>query len=328
MRVVRQFLQVLRRRLDRWLFRLKGVEPSPILLVQRRVFVLPTGAGIAFAATLVLLLIGAINYLLSLGFVLTFLLAGLGIVAILHTFRNLAHLEIEPGRCEPCFAGENAALSLTLRNSRPEPRPRISVRAQTCREAIVDLPSRSACSAVLMRPAERRGWLRPGRIKLETVFPLGLVRAWSYVEPDLRCLVYPAPERHPPPIDTLAQGADQDRSRTGGTDDFTGLREHQPSDSPAHIAWKSVARESPLLTKQFAGGGAGTIWLDWNLLPASLDTEGRLSRLTAYVLQAQSMGVSFGLRMPGRTLPPATGEHHIQECLRALALFGFRDEVA
>ena len=73
-----------------WLFRLHGPERGEVVLVQRRIFILPTGAGITFAVVLLLMLTGSINYALSLGFILAFLLAGLAIVAMLHTFRNLA----------------------------------------------------------------------------------------------------------------------------------------------------------------------------------------------------------------------------------------------
>lgn len=90
---------------QRWLFRLYGPEAAPIVLRQRRIYVLPTGAGLAYAVALGFMLIGAINYNLSLGYALVFLLAGLGLVTLLHTFRNLVQLEISPGRTEPVFAG-------------------------------------------------------------------------------------------------------------------------------------------------------------------------------------------------------------------------------
>ena len=69
-------------------------ESGTIFLAQRRVYILPTRQGLMFGLALVLMLIGSINYNLSLGFVLTFLLAGMGIVAILHSFRNIAHLYV------------------------------------------------------------------------------------------------------------------------------------------------------------------------------------------------------------------------------------------
>jgi len=62
------------------------------------------------------MLTGSINYNLSLGYVLTFLLAGLGIVSILHTFRNLVHLYVSAGRVSPVFAGDLAHFQIVFEN--------------------------------------------------------------------------------------------------------------------------------------------------------------------------------------------------------------------
>lgn len=306
----------------RWLFRLYGPEAAPIILTQRRVFVLPTGAGLTYAAALGLMLIGAINYNLSLGYALIFLLTGLGLTALLHTFRNLVQIEISPGRVEPVFAGDMAYFGLQLLNRRKLGRFAISLNLAGGEAVSTDLAADAATSVNLPLPAGRRGWLRPGRVTLETRYPLCLVRAWSYVEPDMRCLVYPRPETAPPPLPLSAAG-EAGGSRSGkGTEDFSGLRTHQPADSPRHVAWKAVAREQPLLTKQFTGASTAQVWLDWNELPPDLGIEARLSRLTRWLLDAHAQGLSYGLSMPGRTIPLDQGTRQFQDCLEALALHG------
>ena len=103
----------LRQSISDRIFRLNAPEISPVTLVQRRIFILPTRQGYFFAFVLLLLLLSSINYSLSLGFVLTFLLGSMAGVAMLHTWRNLAHLRIRPGRCEPVFAGETAHFIVT-----------------------------------------------------------------------------------------------------------------------------------------------------------------------------------------------------------------------
>jgi hypothetical protein len=106
----------------RWALRVRPPEPAPIILTQRRVYVLPTRAGLAYATALGVILLGAMNYNLSLGHALVFLLAGLGIVAILHTFRNLVLISIRPSRCEPVFAGGQAQFDVVLENQRSDAR--------------------------------------------------------------------------------------------------------------------------------------------------------------------------------------------------------------
>ena len=306
----------------RWLFRLYGPEAAPIRLSQRRVYVLPTRAGLAFAASLVLMLTGAINYNLSLGYALIFLLAGLGLVTLLHTFRNLVHLEISPGRVEPVFAGDNAGFGLQLHNRRGQSRFALELKLDGGETQACDLAAEATTLVSLPLLARRRGWLRPGRVTLETRYPLCLVRAWSYVEPDMRCLVYPKPEASAPPLPLAANGENGGPRGGRGSEDFSGLRSHQPADSPRHVAWKAVAREQILLTKQFAGASAAQVWLDWNALPPGLDVEARLSRLTRWLIDAHSRGLAYGLRLPGRQLALGQGAQHFQECLEALALHG------
>ena len=308
-------------RFANWLYGFTPPERGTVVLVHRRVYIVPTRLGWIFAGVLAVLLIGSINYALSLGFALTFLLAGLGLAGMVHTARNLARIAISVGRAEPVFAGESAQFRLYLDGRGAFDRPSILARHTTSgSQLVVDIPANGIAEAVLAAPAEKRGWLPLGRIMLETRFPLGLFRAWSYVEPDARCLTYPRPERSPLPPFTGQAAAGAIHAQTTGSDDFAGLRNYQPSDSPRHVAWKAVARSDKLLTKQFAGDAAAELWLDAQLLPPGLSLEQRLSRLAGWVLAADRAGAHYGLRLPGVEIAPARGDAHRSGCLQALAL--------
>lgn len=307
-----------------WALRVRPPEPAPIVLTQRRVYVLPTRAGVGYAVALLVMLLGSINYSLSLGHLLTFLLAGLGVVAILHTFRNLVRLAIAPGRAPPVFAGGSAAFHLVLHGSgAPLDRPGIRLWLPDGESTTVDVPAEGAAEAVLRLPAPRRGWLGLPRVGLETTWPLGLIRAWAYCAPAARCLVYPQPAAKAPPL-PLGGGESGGRAGGQGREDFAGLRSHQPADPLRHVAWKTAARQgldAPLLTKQFDGAAAARLWLDWDQL-AGFNTETRLSILTRWALDAHAAGLEWGLRLPGRTLAPAAGAAHLHATLMALALHG------
>lgn len=306
----------------RWALRVRPPEPAPIILTQRRVYVLPTRAGLAYATALGVILLGAMNYNLSLGHALVFLLAGVGIVAILHTFRNLVLIALSPGRCEPVFAGSPAQFSLVMENRRPDARTSLSLSIGDQDPVEVDIDARSSVVATLGFPTKRRGWLAMPRVTIETTWPLGLVRAWSYAVPELNCLVYPAPVAKAPPLPWSGDTA-RGTTRDGrGADDFSGLRKHQVADAPRHIAWKAVARQQdgPLLTKLFAGASAQQIWLDWSALRETRDSEERLSILARWMLDAEAAGVAWGLRLPALQLAPDSGPAQLAAGLRALAL--------
>jgi uncharacterized protein (DUF58 family) len=298
-------------------------ERGTVVLVHRRVYIVPTRLGWLFAGTLAVLLVGSINYALALGFALTFALGGMALAGMVHTARNLARMAVSTGRCEPVFAGEPAQFRLHLEARSAFDRPAILARhLGSGSQLVVDLPALGEAEVVLAAPSRSRGWLPLGRVMLETRFPLGLFRAWSYVEPDARCLVYPRPERSllPPPSADAEAGTLSRQSH--GNEDFSGLRAYQPSDSPRHVAWKAVARSDDMLTKQFTGEAAAELWLDWQLLPGALGLEQRLSRLTGWVLAAERSGANYALRMPGVEIAPARGEAHRSACLKALALYG------
>jgi uncharacterized protein (DUF58 family) len=311
-----------RPRLANWIYGFTPPERGVVLLVHRRVYIVPARLGWMFGATLALLLVGSINYAIALGFALTFLLAGLGLAGMVHTARNLARIAVSTGRAEPVFAGEAAQFRVYLDGRAPHDRPAILARhVGSGSQMVVDVPGGGAAEVVLAVPATRRGWLPLGRVMLETRFPLALFRAWSYVEPDARCLVYPKPERSPLPPSSAEADAGGVRAPTPGNDDFAGLRGYQPADSPRHVAWKAVARSDELLTKQFTGEAAAELWLDWRLLPAASGLEQRLSLLAGWVLAAERRGVRYGLRLPGVEIPPGRGDSHSGAALQALALY-------
>jgi uncharacterized protein (DUF58 family) len=302
-----------------WVSRHHAPEPGVVFLSQRRVYILPTRQGLAFGVSLVMMLIGSINYNLSLGYLLTFLLAGLGVVSILHTFRNLAHLYVSAGRVAPVFAGESARFEIVVENTSAFDRHSLALvcggPASSC-----DIRARRVASVIVPVKTERRGWLQLERVTMETRFPLGLMRAWSYVQPDMRALVYPKPDRSALPATHPVAESGEALIAGSGADDFAGLRPYQSGDSPRHIAWKAAARGALLLTKTFAGRASSERWFDWDQLPADMHTEARLSRLARWVLLAEGEGLRFGLKLPGATVPLGEGLAHRDRCLKELAL--------
>jgi uncharacterized protein (DUF58 family) len=294
---------------------------GPVTLTQRRIYILPTRAGLLFGSTALVMLLGCVNYNLGLGYVLTFLMCGLAVVSILHAFRNLVRLQLKPGRPEPVFVGDVALFPVLLTGPGTVVRRSIGFVAAGQSAAFVDVGAGQTTMVQIRVPAQRRGRLRLGRLRVFTTFPLGLFRAWSNVELDMQCLVYPRPEQGGIAL-PVPRAGDADGLESGqGQDDFAGLREYQHGDSLRHVAWKAVARGQPVMTKQFAGRAAGELWLDWDDMPSGFHLEARLSRLTRWVVDAARAGHAYGLRLPTAAVALSSGPAHEQRCLAALALF-------
>lgn len=325
-----RFEHGLRRHASRWLVRVRGPERGEVFLHRRRVFIMPTHPGLLYAAMLLTLFIGSINYNLSLGFGLTFLLAAVGFVGMHLTFRNLAHLHLTSGRTMPVFAGEEARFELHLTNRRRKDRFAIWLDfvgegGVPAAAQAVDVGANATASLTLSTLAVRRGWLEAPRVRLQTRFPLGLLRAWAYWHPDAQVLVYPRPEDDAPPLPVAGMEGTGSHG-PNGQDDFAGIRGYQVGDALKHLAWRQIARVDPalggnLVTKQFEGGANGEIVLDIAQLPSTLDTEARLSRLTRWTIEAEARGLPYGLRLGATRIPAALGPAHHEACLRALTLY-------
>jgi len=177
-------LKSFRQKFRNWAFR-RTVETGMVVLNQRRIYILPTRQGIGFALLLVLMLLGDINYNLSLGYTLTFLLATAGGMSMLHAFRNMAQLEIHAGYVEPVFVGENAQFVFHFNNPSSLARYQLQLHDDAEHRTIFDLPSQQATAVQIAIPAKQRGWLDSGRLSLYTEYPFGLFHAWTYIHFDV-----------------------------------------------------------------------------------------------------------------------------------------------
>ncbi len=295
-------------------------EHGPVVLHRKRIYLLPSSNGLKLALLLIAMLIGAINYNNSLGYLLVFLIGTLALLSAVHAFINLNGLRLRGGHPMAVFAGEPLHFPLNVENPGGRVRNGVAVRIDS-ESAHLDLEPGQGRWITLSQVSERRGRQPLGRITIETYYPLGLFRAWGYLHLDIQGIVYPRPatDRGLPP--QLLSDAGGDGALGRGSDDFIGLRPYHPGDSLHQIHWKAVARGQGVLSKQFGGEQSRQLILDWALLPG-MAVEERLSRLCRWVLEAEEAGFTYGLRLPDAQLAPAHGERHRDRCLEALALHG------
>jgi uncharacterized protein (DUF58 family) len=322
----------LRGRRSTWRERTTARDRGEVELNQRRVYILPTRAGLGFGALLLALLVGSINYSLGLGFGLTFVAAACGLVDMITTYRNLAHLHLRPGRAGAVFAGEEAPFELQLSNRTRLARFAVWIDLDTARDPrhAVDVATGSGTTVVLTGASTRRGWMKAPRVRLSTRFPLGLFNAWSYWQPDSRALVYPFPEQDAPPLPVSGHPS-PDGFGSAGSDDFAGVRSYQPGDPLRQLAWRHIARLDPslggqLVSKLFEGGSLEELVLDLEALDPRLELESKLSRLTRWVLEAELRSLPYALHLGRQSIAPALGPAHQAACLEALALYGLAGE--
>ncbi|EYB68458.1 transglutaminase [Deinococcus phoenicis] len=281
----------------------------------------PTRLGLAFLGLTVVTLVGCINYALSLGYAVTFLLGGVWVVTAAHATRAGRAVSATLAAPAEAVAGTDAAF--VARVSSAGPALTAALRAEAGRAPVQTMrhvPAGETVTVTLPVPAPRRGKLALTRLQVVALDPLGLWEARRALPVPEPLTVFPAPEVNaPPPPARTVPGAGEGAGRTRGDEEFSGLRAYQPGDSPRQVAWRHAARTGVLLTRETDAPAGTVLALDWADTARLPDPEARLSRLAAWVNAARRTGTPFCLTLPGRTLPMGGGEAHARAALAALA---------
>ena len=299
------------------LVRPKKPETVPVSITRRRIYILPTGFGLFLGLMLATMLVGGLNYNNNPALLLVFLCGGVAHNSLIHAHLILSGIRLTAIHAEPVFCGQALRVKLRFEASGSRQRPdlqllcgprmtRFSLRPDEQAEVAMDVATR------------RRGGLELGRLRLSTLRPLGLARAWGWLRPDTRLLVYPALDTQAPPLPEAVGDGDSPRSRAHGEQPHH-LREYRAGDMPRQIAWKASARADRLLVREYESSVARDICLDWNTLPL-LEIEARISRLSRWVVDAERSGSLYSLWLPSQRIPAGRGAEHRHLCLRALAL--------
>lgn len=312
------FRETIAKRIRQRVLAKRGPMTPPFELEYRHIFVLPTKFGWGFGVMLILMALGGLNFNNNMALMLVFLLGTIAQLTTLIAYRNLSGLNIDSIHSEPVFCGETAHFRIFISNG--DERQRFAILAgfgqpQDCR----DFKLNCSESLHLKHPTLKRGWLEMPSFRLETRFPLGLFKAWSWIFPQTRCLVYPSPARKAPPLPKTGRGP-AGRAAKGDGEQVHGLRKYQPGDSIQRVAWRASARHDELYSLEMEAPREDACELDWDLLQGC-DLETRLSILTAWVIAADHKQLSYSLKLPDETVPSGNGINHRSKCLELLALY-------
>jgi uncharacterized protein (DUF58 family) len=304
---------------QKWL-RVAQISDKTAVLGPRQIYILPTRWGLLYGIMLTAMLIGSINYALSLGYFLTFLLASLGNSAMLYTWRNLVYLQVELLDAQPAFAGESVSVVAIIKESKHLTRHAIVSHFSEDAKTYFDILQNEMNRIEIKLNAQQRGWMTLPRLTLYTEFPLSLLHAWAYVQCPLRVMVYPTPANiSTTPMNFTTFANQGDFHTPFGDDEFIGHKAYQTGDAPSRVDWKASSRGVGMLSKQYSGYAQSSIWLNWENT-AGVPYEERISIMTRWVIEANKANLSFGIKLPQQTLAPSQGERHYVQVLSLLAL--------
>ncbi|HMB59559.1 MAG TPA: DUF58 domain-containing protein [Xanthomonadales bacterium] len=310
-------------RFERWVLervrQRRGSPTLPFTLEYRHIYVMPTRFGAWFGALLAVTLLGGLNFNNNMALLLGFLLAAIAQLTTLLAYRNIVGMTLSTIHASPVFAGDPARFRVYFKN--PEMRHRFALQLRSDSSTDTrDIGPQQSAALVLEQETWKRGWLEMQPFNLENRYPLGLFRAWSVIIPQARCLVYPQPAIHPPPLPRTGRG-DDGVAQAGEGEHFHGLREYQPGDPLRRVAWRTSARHGKLYSRVMETPREVACELNWYLM-GSGDAEEKLRILTAWILKAEQRQIPYSLELPTDALPAGQGEEHRDACLKILALYG------
>ncbi|CBL45220.1 Hypothetical protein HDN1F_16370 [gamma proteobacterium HdN1] len=313
-----QFRKKIQTRWQKWLDhrlpRLKKVR-----LTQRNTFIFPAKEGVAFLFVVLLIFIGGINYENSLLLGTSFLLASLFTVSIIATYLNLSGLEVSSERALNAHVGELGFVTVLVHAHKPR-RYGITLELEQFRDHF-NLALGESRAIVVPFLLLKRGRAYPPRVMLESRYPLGLLRVWTWISLDQPAIAWPKPQRS----EYLAQAGDEmghlHLAKNQQQEEFAGLREYQPGDPLKHIHWKQLAKTGALTTKLLESTSSSRRVLTLESVPGP-GTEARLSQLLWWAEHFCEQQIPFALQCPSVSIPMGSGGSHLDQVREALALYG------
>jgi uncharacterized protein (DUF58 family) len=302
-----------------WSRRRQGLDRFPLRIARRRLYILPSRAGLGFGLLWLGMVLAGLNYANSVALLAAFSLGGFALVGMHLCHRNLQGLALLSLTTTPAFAGEPGGIEIVLQNDAAAARHGLTARLGDSHAALETLAAGASGRMVLTLPTARRGRLTLPRIRIATEFPFGLFTAWTWLHTDTALLVYPAARGALPPPVAASDRETGEHALAGGNDEWSGLRPFRDGDSPRQVAWKAYARGLPLVVKEYMGRSARALVFDFAAL-GGLGTEERLEQLARWVVDAEARGQRYALRLPAIAIDESRGAAQRHRCLEALAL--------
>lgn len=193
------------------------------------------------------------------------------------------------------------------------------------------LPAGSSTVARSLHHFTRRGVYPLHALTLGTGFPFGLFRKERDLSVPGELVIWPRTDRSVREVEPAGgrrarRGAALTAS-PGGRGEYRGLREYRPGDDPRDIHWRTTARLSAPVVREYERDAAEDleICLDLRGEPGGR-AEAAVEIAAALAARALRTGRRFGLTAHGVEIPPDSGAGHLERVLDALARIDVRPD--
>lgn len=279
-------------------------------LMQKDVLVFMYQQGYLYLVLILITFIAGVNYANNLILGFCFLISAILCISFYLTFKQLHGLQIEVSYTELGQVGQPLNLELYFKQSQPQARYLwMSVDTQIHRIMFEDLRYRY----VIELKTNKRGAFEYPTIKLFSVYPFGLVRAWTYMYLKGQSWIAPHAQY------SVTQQQYSRQAQELDLDEFRELRDFRQGDSIQAVSWKQVARGQGLYVKVFEQhDDLHSLDIDYLHMP-STDHEEKLSLMMGLVEQCEQQQYAYRLLLPHAELVKGVGEQQMLQAKRLLA---------
>lgn len=255
-----------------------------------------------------------------------FLLISLGLTTAVVTNQNIENLNANRVETSDVFANEESAIKVYFADrKKTESVYEVEISA-------LGMERKKISEIQTMKPVEliwtprQRGLVELPQLRLESVFPFEMLRAWKFFTWPQPILVFP--ERKgldyiPTKPGREGRGKDDHSNSPEGL--FRDFREYQKSDNPSRIDWRRSLRAQKTLVKNFEEGGEHKVLIEWELSDFLTDFEDRVSQLALWLSLSEKNQTLYALKIKSEQSEFSAGQEHLRSCLKKLALLQERD---
>lgn len=283
------------------------------VLAQRDVLVFINREGYLYLILIIITFIAGINYGNNLVLGLCFLLMSLLVLSFYLAFRQLYRLNLALNI--PTLAQVNETSELKYQFAPCTDQIHLQLHLQFEQQFKKISVLQSPLSITFFYTPQKRGKCILPRLHIASVYPFGIVKAWSLLYPKQPVWVAPRPLE----VDLKQYGFSKHSGQhQQGIEDFSHLREFVQGDRLNRIAWQQYAKGRGMLVKEFEEVLHTQLNFHYNEMPMSLH-EDKLSQLMYLVQYAYDHQQAFSLTLPTQKIALGQGETHFQQAKLMLA---------
>lgn len=297
----------------------------PIIFGWNNIYILPNKFGVVFFAISISTILSSLNNNNNLGFLFGFFLFSFAFVAIFKTHKNLKAISITKAEISNIYQGQDLIIIFDLKSK--------SRSTESIRIKNLEFKDKQN-SKFITRSDDKReiqcsiSELKRGKIeflnfKIETTFPYGLFKAWSYFQYPLAAFVYPKKTKCELNVVNL-ESRDQINSLSQSKKDsfgetFSHHLDYEQGTKLNLIDWKMYQSKNILKIKNYESFNTSKL-LSINIEEIQGDFEKRLSKMSYLLSHAQQSKLAFFYQSKNLKLySKNSNKLDCQKCLENLA---------